>query len=206
MSTLAGPEEHVDLSAELERRGVSRRSFLKFCATMSGVLALPPRYAPDSRRAPNAPRIPVIWLNGQTAPATWEALLRANKPTGRGHPRYPFARLPEVLMAAAGTQAEPPAWPRGEVPQRVHVVVEGSIPGRMAASALSAGAFRGTVKETASAGRHRGRQLRVRWRHPCCLGGITGAVGVSGFIKDKKSSTFRLPDEPGEPTATIVST
>ena len=82
MSTLAGPQEHVDLSAELERRGVSRRSFLKFCATMSGVLALPPRYAHLIAAAlQTSPRIPVIWLNGQDCAGNTEALLRANKPT-----------------------------------------------------------------------------------------------------------------------------
>src|SRR5574340_341187 len=50
----------------LAERGVSRRAFLKFSATMAGVLALPPSYAPKIAAAlSSSARIPVIWLEGQ---------------------------------------------------------------------------------------------------------------------------------------------
>ena len=52
--------------AELLERGVSRRSFMKFCAAVTATLALPAAYAPRVAAAvAAAPRLPVIWIRGQ---------------------------------------------------------------------------------------------------------------------------------------------
>lgn len=212
MSTLAGPQEHVDLSAELERRGVSRRSFLKFCATMSGVLALPPRYAHLIAAAlQTSPRIPVIWLNGQDCAGNTEALLRANKPTVAEVILDTLSLdYSEVLMAAAGTQAEAArAATMAKYPNGYIAVVEGSIPLADGGVYCTVGgrAFAETVKEVCAGalGVIAVGSCAFDGGIPAARGGITGAVGVSGFIKDKKVINLSgCPMNPENLTATIV--
>jgi hydrogenase small subunit len=47
-------------------RGVSRRSFVKFCAAMTGVLALPDRYMPRIAAALETVKRPaLVWLEFQ---------------------------------------------------------------------------------------------------------------------------------------------
>ena len=59
------------LAALLARHGVSRRSFLKFCAAMTAALAIPATYAPGIAPAvATAPRLPVVWLQGQACAGT----------------------------------------------------------------------------------------------------------------------------------------
>ena len=96
------------LYSALLAHGITRRDFLKFSAAMSAALALPASYAPRLAAAvAAAPRIPVIWLEGQDCAGNTEAFLRASHPT--------VAELVldtlsvdyhETIMAAAGAQAE----------------------------------------------------------------------------------------------------
>ncbi|HYL41186.1 MAG TPA: twin-arginine translocation signal domain-containing protein, partial [Candidatus Binatus sp.] len=68
--------------AALLERGVSRRSFMKFCAAMTATLALPAAYAPRVAAAVAAsPRLPVVWLRGQGCGGDGEALLRVTNPS-----------------------------------------------------------------------------------------------------------------------------
>ena len=202
----------VDLSAELARRGVSRRSFLKFCAAMSGVLALPPRYAHLIASAlQSSPRVPVIWLNGQDCAGNTEALLRANKPTVAEVILDTLSLdYSEVLMAAAGTQAEAAReatmakYPNGYI-----AVVEGSIPLADGGVYCTVGgrAFAEIVKEVCAGalGVIAVGSCAFDGGIPAARGGITGAVGVSGFIKDKKVINLSgCPMNPENLTATIV--
>ncbi len=70
------------LYAALVRRGMSRRAFLKFSTAMAAALALPATYAPRIAAAvEGAPRLPVIWLRGQSCGGNTEALLAATRPT-----------------------------------------------------------------------------------------------------------------------------
>ncbi len=70
------------LYAALVQRGMTRRSFLRFSAAMAAALALPAAYAPRIARAvETAPRIPVIWLRGQTCGGNTEAMLRSADPS-----------------------------------------------------------------------------------------------------------------------------
>lgn len=49
----------------MRRHGISRRSFLKFCAITATSLGLAPRLVGRVARALEAqPRIPVVWLHG----------------------------------------------------------------------------------------------------------------------------------------------
>lgn len=70
------------LYAALLRRGLSRRSFLRFRAAVTASLALPAAYAPRVAAAVvAAPRIPLVWLRGQTCGGNTEAFLQASNPT-----------------------------------------------------------------------------------------------------------------------------
>ena len=70
------------LYAAMVRRGMTRRSFLRFSAAMAAALALPLTYAPRIAEAgSSARRIPVIWVRGQTCGGNTEAFLRSSDPT-----------------------------------------------------------------------------------------------------------------------------
>jgi len=70
------------LYTALLRRGVSRRSFIKFSAAMAAALALPASYAPRIARAvATTPRLPVVWLRGQDCAGNTTAFLHASDPT-----------------------------------------------------------------------------------------------------------------------------
>jgi hydrogenase small subunit len=196
----------------LLQRGVSRRTFVKFCAAMAGALALPATYAPRIAAALGAaPRIPVIWLRGQGCGGDGDALLRAARPT--------VAELLlesvsldyfETLMAPAGAAAAFARTATMETyPDRYFAVVEGAVPvgddgvygvtggrvfsdvlrevcdGALATIAVGSCAFDGGLAAAA--------------------GGRTGAVGVGSIV-----GTDRLVNLPGCPvnaenlTATIV--
>lgn len=115
----------------LQRQGISRRDFLKFCTAMAATLALPVRYVPRIEAALAAvPRPPLVWLEFQDCAGNSEALLRASRPT--------IAEIVldtlsvdyhETIMAPAGKSAiksldDTIAQFKG----KYLVVVEGSIP------------------------------------------------------------------------------
>jgi hydrogenase small subunit len=114
-----------------EARGISRRDFIKFCSSMTAALALPlgmmPRIA-EALEADNRP--PVIWLEFQSCSGDSEALLRANQPTAAELILdYLSIEYAEVIMAAAGHQAEEAKWDAVEKYKGKYIaVVEGSIP------------------------------------------------------------------------------
>ena len=196
----------------LAARGVSRRSFLKFSAAMAGALALPMAYGPRIAKAvANAPRIPVIWLEGQDCAGNTEAFLRASHPT--------VAELVldtlsvdyhETIMAAAGKQAEAgrtgtmSAYPNGYI-----VIVEGAIPLADGGIYCTIGGqtFKQIVKETCqdalaviSVG-----SCAFDGGLPAAAGGPTGAVGTTSVVPAGK--VVNLPGCPMNVqnlTATIV--
>jgi hydrogenase small subunit len=119
------------LYAALVRRGMSRRSFLKFSTAMAAALALPASYAPRIAEAvAAAPRLPVIWLRGQDCAGETEAFLRAPNPsTVMLLLDLLSLEYHETLMAPVGAAAElsltgaMERYPNGYI-----AVVEGSIP------------------------------------------------------------------------------
>jgi hydrogenase small subunit len=119
------------LMRALEARRVSRRQFLEFSAAMAGTLALPRRYAPMIAEAvAAAPRIPVIWREGQDCAGNTEGFLRASHPT--------VAELVldilsvdyhETIMVPSGTRAEASmASTMERFPDSYVAVIEGGIP------------------------------------------------------------------------------
>ena len=71
-----------DLVAALERRGVSRREFLKFCSVTAATLALPASKVTQLVTAlQNVQRPPLVWLELQDCAGCTESLLRASRPS-----------------------------------------------------------------------------------------------------------------------------
>ena len=119
--------------AALTRTGVSRRAFLKYCATLSSLLALPGTTAAELvARLQAARRQPVIWLSCQECTGCTESLTRSAAPALENL-LFDFISLDyhHTLMAAAGTAAESA---REQTLKQSHgqflLVVDGSVPAR----------------------------------------------------------------------------
>ena len=99
-------EESIELM--LESRGVDRRDFMKWAATITTMLALPSQFTPlFAEVAKLADRIPLIWLHMAECTGCSESLIRSDAPTIDSL-IFDYISLDyhETLMAAAGWQAE----------------------------------------------------------------------------------------------------
>jgi hydrogenase small subunit len=117
--------------SNLEKRGVSRRDFLKFCTAMTATLGLPIGMADVIAAAvSSSKRPPVIWLHFQECTGCTESLLRATHPTVE-HLVLDLISLDysETLSVAAGHQVEDALHKSMEENAGKYIlVVEGSIP------------------------------------------------------------------------------
>lgn len=124
-------ERDYTVSQLLEKKGVSRRDFMKFCSAMSAALALPATFAPKIAQALDEVKRPtLVWLEFQDCAGDTEALLRASNPTVAEIVLDVLSvDYHETIMAAAGHQAEEAlAKVVKEQKGKYIVVVEGSIP------------------------------------------------------------------------------
>lgn len=98
----------TDLPTALERRGISRRRFLGFCAAMTATLALPMRYAPKVQAAlETADRPILLWREFQDCAGNTESMLRSSHPAIADVVLELFSLdYHETIMAGAGKQAE----------------------------------------------------------------------------------------------------
>ena len=171
------------LYAALVRRGMTRRSFLKLSSAMAAALALPASYAPRIAEAVSAaPRLPVIWLRGQTCGGNTEALLRAADPTFASllletlsleYHQSLFATAGATSTTAISTAME--RYPNGYV-----LVVEGSVPqGAAGAYCLVGGRPVADVIREVAAG-----ATAVIAAGACAHDG--GVAGASGGVTDAK--------------------
>jgi hydrogenase small subunit len=179
--------------ATLERRGVSRRDFLRFCTTITGALALPMRYAPRIVQAlEQTSRPSLVWLEFQDCAGNSESALRAS------HPSFADIVLDllswnyhETVMAPAGKAAEKSLHDTVTQERGKYIaVVEGSIPlahngvyctvgGRSAvdiAREVCTNAYATIAVGTCAA----------FGGIPAAAGGVTGAVGVGQAIPGLK--------------------
>ena len=70
------------LGETLRSQGISRRSFLKFCAATASMMAMSPAMIPKIAHALESARRPsVIWLSFQECTGCTESLTRAHAPT-----------------------------------------------------------------------------------------------------------------------------
>ena len=175
----------------LQAQGVSRRGFLKYCATTASLLALPPAMIPRIAHALEQARRPsVIWLSFQECTGCTESLTRSSSPTLEGlifdtisldyhHP----------LQAASGDAAEAARHAAMEENAGEYLVlVDGSIPlGNPGYSTIAGMSnvemLRETVENAAAV---------VAIGSCAAFGGIpgadpnpTGAVSVMDLVKDK---------------------
>jgi len=117
------------LGEKLEVRGVTRRTFLAFCTSLTATLALPSVFSERIAHALETSAKPtLIWLEFQDCAGNTESFLRAHNP-GVAELILDILSLDyhETIMAAAGTQAEAAKEvalePGGHI-----LVVEGSVP------------------------------------------------------------------------------
>ena len=176
----------------LASRGVSRRSFLKFCATMTSLLALPPGMAEVmAETLARTRRQSVIWLSFQECTGCTESLTRSHSPTLEGL-LFDAISLDyhHTLQAAAGDAAE---RARTQAMQdnagKYLVIVDGSIPLKDGGvySTIAGHSNLDMLKETAA-----GAAAIIAVGTCAAYGGLphanpnpTGAVAVSDIIKDK---------------------
>jgi hydrogenase small subunit len=128
---MAPEEENDSLLKRLERRGVSRREFLRVCSIAAAAVGLPAWTMERMAEAAAVKARPsVIWLHFQECTGCTESLLRTS------HPAVSELILDlisldyhETLFAAAGTQAETALHAAMKKNAGKYVlVVEGSIP------------------------------------------------------------------------------
>lgn len=72
------PETHYEA---MERGGISRRDFLKFCSMTAAWLGLSPALAPVMANAlETKPRLPVVWIEGLSCTCCTESFVRSSHP------------------------------------------------------------------------------------------------------------------------------
>ncbi len=176
----------------LVRRGVSRRTFLKYCATLASMMALPPAAGRAMAEALAATRRPsVIWLPFQECTGCTESITRSHSPTIEGM-IFDMISLDyqETLMAAAGHQAEEARQnAMKENRGKYLLIVDGSIPlGIDGAYSCIGGRTNLDILQEAAPG----AAAIIALGTCAAYGGIpkanpnpTSAVSVSDVIKDK---------------------
>jgi len=191
--------EDQTLAKLLQEQGVSRRGFLKFCAGLATMMALPASMAPTIAEAlENAKRPSVIWLSFQECTGCTESLTRSHSPTLENL-IFDVISLDyhHTLMAPSGTAAEDS---RLQAIKDHHgkylLVVDGSIPIKDGGvySTIAGISNLDMLKETAE-----GAAAIISVGTCAAYGGLpyadpnpTGAVSVSSIIRDKP--IINIPD------------
>jgi hydrogenase small subunit len=181
----------LTLGESLQAQGVSRRSFLKFCAATASMMALPPAMIPRVAHAlENARRPSVIWLSFQECTGCTESLTRAHASTVES---LIFDAISldyhHTLQAASGHAAEAAREAAmAENEGSYLLVVDGSIPLDNPGYSTIAGISNLDMLESTAAG----AAAVIAVGSCASFGGIphadpnpTGAVSVSDIIKDK---------------------
>ena len=195
------------LGESLRSQGISRRSFLKFCAATASMMALSPAMIPKIAHALESARRPsVIWLSFQECTGCTESLTRAHTGTIES---LIFDAISldyhHTLQAAAGHAAE--AAREAAMKEnfgKYLLIVDGSIPlGNPGYSTIAGISNVDMLMETA-----KGAAAIVAVGTCATYGGIphadpnpTGAVSVSDLIKDKP-----IINVPGCPPIPVVIT
>jgi hydrogenase small subunit len=191
----------------LRVQGISRRSFLKFCATTASMMALPPSMIPTIANALEKARKPsVIWLSFQECTGCTESLTRAHAPTIES---LIFDAISldyhHTLQAAAGSAAEAAREAAMEENfGKYLLIVDGSIPLDNPGYSTIAGISNvEMLRETA-----RGAAAIVSVGTCAAYGGIphanpnpTGAASVEDIIQGKP-----IINVPGCPPIPVVIT
>ncbi|MCU0633865.1 MAG: hydrogenase small subunit [Gemmatimonadaceae bacterium] len=180
------------LGTYLEKRGVTRRDFVKFCGEMTAILGLSATMAPRVLQALEAvKRPPVVWLSLQECTGCTESILRTAEPTiGDLLLETISLDFQENLMAAAGHAAEKALHDAMEANKGKYVlVVTGSVPLEEDGMYLTiAGRTAKVILEEAAAGAAHVIAVGAcaHWGNvQAASPNPTGAVGINQIIKDK---------------------
>lgn len=118
-----------NIDAHMERSGVTRRDFMKFCTAVAITMGMGPAFATEVAAALTGRRPSVVYLHCAECTGCTEAVLRTYKPF--------FDTLildtisldyHETIMAAAGEAAEAALQSAISAPEGFICVVEGAIP------------------------------------------------------------------------------
>lgn len=114
----------------LEERGVSRRDFMKYCATVAAAMGMGPAFAPKVAEALTSPNRPsVVYLHMAECTGCSEAVLRTTQPfIDELILDVISLDYHETIMAAAGEMAEKALHDAVNSPKGFIAVVEGAIP------------------------------------------------------------------------------
>ncbi|MGX8717972.1 MAG: hydrogenase small subunit [Desulfovibrio sp.] len=189
----------------LEKRGISRRDFLKFCSAVAVAMGMGPSFAPAIAKALTAPNRPsVIYLHDSECTGCTEALIRTNKPFIDELILDTISLdYQETIMAAAGEAAEEALHMAMKNPNGYICVVEGAIPTAM-------DGLYGTIggrtmfeinKEVLA-----GAKAVVAYGTCACFGGLpsaapnpTGAKGVNDCFGSMGITAINVPGCPPNP-------
>lgn len=176
------------LLVALERRGISRREFVKYCAIIGAALAIPvDQIGGIAEALASVRRPPVLWLEFQDCAGCSESFLRASRPTVAEIVLDVLSvDYHETIMAAAGKQAEEAK--EATIKAGGHlVVVEGSIPTKEGGLYCCIGGR--TAKELLEEAAH-GAAAVIAVGSCASFGGLaaaepnpTGAVGVRDLVE-----------------------
>jgi hydrogenase small subunit len=184
--------EDDTVGATLRRRGVTRRSFIQYCASLASLMALPASSVPAMAEAlAKAKRPSVIWLPFQECTGCTESLTRSSSPTLETA-IFDLISLDyqETLMAAAGHAAEEARAQAMKANYGKYLLlVDGSVPlGLEGAYSCIAGQTNVELLKEAA----KGAVAVIAVGSCAAFGGIpkanpnpTGAVPVSEIVKDK---------------------
>lgn len=184
--------DDTTLAEHLRRQGISRRSFLKFCAATASLMGLSPaRAAEMAEKLGKATRPSVIWLSFQECTGCTESLTRSHSPSLESL-LFDFISLDyhHTLQAASGEAAENAR----EAAMKAHfgnylVLVDGSIPlGEGGAYSTIAGRTNLEILQETAKGAAAVISIGTCAAYggiPCADPNPTGAVPVSAIVKDK---------------------
>ena len=119
------------LASELQRQGISRRTFLKFCTSIASAMALSPAAAAQmAETLARVQRQSVIWLSFQECTGCTESITRSHKPSLENL-IFDFVSLDyhHTLQAASGHAAEEAREQAMQANNGKYIlIVDGSIP------------------------------------------------------------------------------
>ena len=205
------PRPEGALLAELLQRGVSRRSFMKFCAAMTAVLALPPAYAPRVAAAvAAAPRLPLVWIRAQACGADSEVFLRAANPTtAELILQFLSVDYLEAIMAPSGADATATLAASIKANRDGYLaVIEGSVPtaANGAMCTIAGRPVADVIREVTAgaAGTIAIGSCAFDGGLSAASGGTTGASGVRPFVTGKLVALPGCPINAANLAATLV--
>ena len=189
----------------LEKRGVSRREFLKFCSTVAVAMGLGPAFAPTMAKAlTSAARPAVIYLHDAECTGCTEALLRSSKPfIDELILDTSSLDYQETIRAAAGEAAEDALHLAMKNPNGYVCIVEGAIPTAMDGlyGTIGGRTMYAINKEVLP-----GAKAVISYGTCACFGGIpsaapnpSGCKGVNDCFADLGVKAVNVPGCPPNP-------